>query len=94
MNRKELAELIIRIADSEGVSGNETETALLCKSELLRYTDKAEIKNGNVIAHFGERSDKKPHVLLDAHLEWGGMIVTSIAEEGFVKADCIGGLDR
>ena len=53
MNRKELAELIIRIADSEGVSGNETGTALLCKSELLRYTDKAEIKNGNVIAHFG-----------------------------------------
>ena len=94
MNRKELAELIIRIADSEGVSGNETETALLCKSELLRYTNKAEIKNGNVIAHFGERSEKKPHVLLDAHLDRVGMIVTSITEEGFVKADCIGGLDR
>jgi endoglucanase len=94
MDRKEFAELIMRIADSDGVSGNESGTAALCRSELLKYTDRAEIKNGNVIANFGTRSDKKPHVLLDAHLDRVGLIVTGITEDGFVKADCIGGLDR
>ena len=94
MNTKELTELIMRIADSEGVSGDETATAELCRDELLKYTDDVQIKNGNVIANFGKRRKNKPHVLLDAHLDRVGLIVTSITEDGFVKADCIGGLDR
>lgn len=94
MNTKELTELIMRIADSEGVSGDETATAELCRDELLKYTDDVQIKNGNVIGNFGKRRKNKPHVLLDAHLDRVGLIVTSITEDGFVKADCIGGLDR
>ncbi len=94
MNTKELTELIMRIADSEGVSGDETATAELCRDELFKYTDDVLIKNGNVIANFGKRRKNKPHVLLDAHLDRVGLIVTSITEDGFIKADCIGGLDR
>lgn len=94
MDRKELTELIIRLADCNGVSGGESDTALLCRDIMLRYTDKVRVKNGNVIADFGERCAEKPHVLIDAHLDRVGMIVTSITEEGFIKADCIGGLDR
>ena len=78
MNTKELTELIMRIADSEGVSGDETATAELCRDELLKYTDDVQIKNGNVIANFGKRRKNKPHVLLDAHLDRVGLIVTSI----------------
>ncbi|MBP1546850.1 MAG: M42 family peptidase [Oscillospiraceae bacterium] len=94
MDRKKLTELVIKLADSYGVSGNESDTAALCLSEIKKYTDNAYIKNGNVIAHFGERTDKKPHVLIDAHLDRVGLIVTGITEEGFIAADCIGGLDR
>lgn len=94
MDRKELTALIIRLADSSGVSGNESDTALLCLEEMKKYTDRALIKMGNVIAHFGERTADKPHVLIDAHLDRVGLIVTSITDEGFIKADCIGGLDR
>ncbi|MCI7767460.1 MAG: M42 family peptidase [Oscillospiraceae bacterium] len=94
MDRKELAELIIKLADCSGVSGCESDTALVCLEEIQKYSDSAIIKNGNVIAHFGKRTDNKPHVLIDAHLDRVGLIVTGITPEGFIKADCIGGLDR
>ncbi|MCM1525256.1 MAG: M42 family peptidase [Ruminococcus sp.] len=94
MDRTKLKELIKSIANSGGVSGNENETALLCADIMKKYTEDIRIKNGNVIARFGKRTDGKPHVLLDAHLDRVGMIVTYITDGGFVKADCIGGLDR
>ena len=94
MEKKELTKLIMRLADAQGVSGQEAAAAAFCADIMELYTDRVEIKNGNVLAHFGERSDKKSHVLIDAHLDRVGMIVTHITDDGFIKADCIGGLDR
>lgn len=94
MDKKELTELVIKLADCRGVSGDEDAAAQLCLSIMKKYTENAVIKNGNVLAHFGLRSDKKPHVLIDAHLDRVGLIAAYITEDGFVKADCIGGLDR
>lgn len=94
MDKKELTELVIRLADCRGVSGDEEAAAQLCLSIMKKYTENAVIKNGNMLAHFGLRSDKKPHVLIDAHLDRVGLIAAYITEDGFVKADCIGGLDR
>lgn len=94
MERKELTALIMQIADSEGVSGHEKSTAELCAGIMKKYTDRVEIKSGNVLAHFGTRTDDKPHVLIDAHLDRVGLIAVYITEDGFIKADCIGGLDR
>lgn len=94
MDKKELSALIKQIADCRGVSGSEEPVAQLCRDIMSRYTCNAEIKNGNVLAHFGSRSPEKPHVLIDAHLDRVGLIATYITEEGFVKADCLGGLDR
>lgn len=84
----------MKLADINGVSGDENYVDAVCLGIMKKYTDKAEIKNGNVLAHFGTRSDSKPHVLIDAHLDRVGFIATSVTDEGFVKADCIGGLDR
>lgn len=94
MNKEKLKNLTMKIADSCGVSGSEYPTASFCADIMELYSDSTEIKSGNVLAHFGTRSDKKPHVLIDAHLDRVGMITTYITEDGFVKADCLGGLDR
>ncbi len=61
---------------------------------LKDYTNDVYVKNGNVIANFGERKEGKPHVLLDAHIDQIGMIVTYITEDGFIKVSNVGGLDR
>lgn len=94
MDKKELTNLIMRIADCRGVSGDEEAVAQMCLGIMRKYTPDVEIKNGNVLAHFGKRTEGKPHVLIDAHLDRVGLIATYITEDGFVKADCLGGLDR
>ncbi|MDE6593834.1 MAG: M42 family peptidase [Oscillospiraceae bacterium] len=93
MNREKLGSLIKEISDLRGVSGDEAYAAGECAAVLKNYTDNVEIKGGNVFAHFGKRCEGKPHVLIDAHIDRVGMIVTH-SEKGFAKADCIGGLDR
>ncbi|MBR6669396.1 MAG: M20/M25/M40 family metallo-hydrolase, partial [Ruminococcus sp.] len=61
---------------------------------LKEYCPDAYIKNGNVIGKFGSFSDNRPHILLDAHIDQVGMIVTYITDEGFIKIGNVGGLDR
>lgn len=94
MEKEKLKELVTCIANSRGVSGNEEKTAAICADIMKKYTSDTFIKNSNVIARFGKRSPEKSHVLIDAHLDRVGLTATYITEEGFVKADCIGGLDR
>lgn len=61
---------------------------------LSLYTNDVYTKNGNVIANFGNREENKPHILLDAHLDQVGFIVTYITDDGFIKVSNVGGLDR
>ncbi len=94
MNNNELTELIIKLSSCYGVSGFEDDIAAFCLDKLQAYTSDCYIKNGNVIANFGERKEGKPHLLIDAHLDRVGMIVTYITEDGFLQVAQCGGLDR
>ncbi len=38
--------------------------------------------------------DGGPHILLDAHLDEIGLIVTQVTDEGFIRAAACGGIDR
>ncbi len=89
----DLEKTIMSLADADGVSGDETEAAQLALSMLKEYTDDCYIKNGNVIGHFGCKG-KKPHILLDAHIDRIGFVVTYITEDGFLKVSGCGGIDR
>lgn len=48
---------------------------------------------GSVVASFGNPEAKR-HILLDAHLDQIGMLVTSVDENGFLKVARDGGMDR
>ena len=87
----DLKELVCKLAGIDGVSGDESRIAAFCKELLEKYTEDVCIKNGNVIAHFGKK-EEKPHIMLDAHLDRVGMVVTDF-KDGFVKASPVGGLD-
>ncbi len=76
-----------------GVSGNECKIAETAKSLLVPLCEKVEIWQGNVYGFIGKRSNAKPHVLLDAHMDQVGFLVTAITTEGFVKVGNAGGLD-
>ncbi len=89
----DLNKTIMSLCLAKGVSGDESEAAELALSMLKEYTDDCCIKNGNVIGHFGVKG-KKPHVLIDAHIDQIGLVVTHITEDGFLKISNCGGIDR
>mgnify|MGYP002715448657 CR=1 FL=1 len=89
-----LENIIFTLADAYGVSGDENSAAQIALRYLKEYTDDCYIKNGNVIGNFGVREPKKPHILIDAHIDQIGFVVTNITEDGFLKIGNIGGIDR
>lgn len=90
----DLYDLIFTLADANGVAGNENCAAEIALEYLKKYTNDAYIKNNNVIGNFGIREKGKPHILVDAHIDQIGFIVTGITDDGFVKIGIIGGIDR
>ncbi len=90
----ELKSTIKALSETAGTSGNEEAAAELALGMLREYCPGAEIKNGNVIGRFGEFSPGKPSLVLDAHIDQIGMIVTYITDEGFIHMGNIGGIDR
>lgn len=89
----DLEKTIMSLADRDGVSGDEKAAAELALTYLKEYTDDCFIKNNNVIGRLGTKGGK-PHVLVDAHIDRIGMVVTYITEDGFLKVSNCGGLDR
>ena len=94
MNRAELTELLTVLCTHRGISGDESDAAQTALGFLKEYCDDAHISHGNVVGTFGSQNAGAPHVLLDAHIDQVGLIVTSVTDDGFVTVGNIGGLDR
>lgn len=90
----DLANIIKLLSNEAGVSGEESKAANLALSLLKEYTDDVCIKNGNVIGKLGNHDGNSIKLLLDAHIDQVGLIVTYIDENGFIKASNCGGIDR
>lgn len=88
-----LTALLKELTAIAGVSGSEMSIAKTAEKLLAPFCDSVEIKQGNVIGTLGKRESEKPHVLLDAHMDQIGFLVTAITEDGFVHVGNAGGLD-
>ena len=85
----EMFDLINKITHIPSVSGNEKTALPVIKEILSPYTDNVFCDNfGNIKAVFG-----KGGILLEAHIDKIGMIVTFAGENGFIKAAPIGSID-
>lgn len=85
---------LFKLSETSGVSGDETNVSELALGMLKQYCPDARITNGNVIGNFGKFKEELPLLVLDAHIDQIGMIVTYITDDGFVKIGNIGGIDR
>lgn len=78
-----------------GVAGYEKSAAEKACELLREYIPGAECDLfGNVSGVLPSRKENAPTLLLDAHIDEIGMIVTSIDEKGFVRFAKCGGMDR
>ena len=73
-----------------GVSGYEQEIVPIAEKYLKEYGDVHTDALGNVILAVDGEGDG---VLLDAHMDMVGMIVTAIITEGFLRVDACGHID-
>lgn len=89
----ELKELIFRLCAAPGTPGDENAAAKIAAEELSRYGEAYIDKMGSVVAKLG-RPGAKTHIMLDAHIDQIGLIVTGIDEDGFLRVDRCGGVDR
>lgn len=90
----ELKDVVFALSSAYGASGDEKPAAQLALDMLREYCQDASVVNGNVIGSFGVHSYDKPKLVLDAHIDQIGMIVTYITDEGFIKIGNLGGIDR
>ncbi len=89
MNTKEL---IFELCCAMGVSGREEPALSVAEKFLSNYTDDIKISNGSLMAVCGNKNSDKT-ILLDAHIDRIGFMVTEINENGFVKVSPCGGID-
>lgn len=91
---EELSSLIQELTDLKGVSSAEHEAAAHIKRMLDKICDSAEIdKSGNVIARISAPDRCAKTLMLEAHLDRIGLMVTKICDEG-IKFTSIGGVDE
>ncbi len=77
------------------VSGCEFNALSHIRKEYLPYFDSIEADpSGNIILMKKSKNPGAPRIMLDAHLDEVGMIVTGVTEHGFLRVAPIGGLDR
>lgn len=92
----DIAKVLEELCGIGGVSGGETEVHETALRLLKEYAPDAKADNfGNVIGFVGngEKDKDKPLLLLDAHIDRIGMVVTHIDEDGFLKVGGMG-MDR
>ena len=88
----DIERLIFDLCASQGVSGSEAAAQAVVREALSAFAEITSDRNGNLIATLGNESAEKT-ILLDAHLDRIGFIVTEINDDGFVKVDRLGGVD-
>ncbi|MGN0531883.1 MAG: M42 family metallopeptidase [Eubacterium sp.] len=83
-------DLLKKLTCPVGVSGDESEISSVVSELLAEYGDVSVDSMNNVYCTFGEGY----HFLLDAHIDEIGMVVKGVSDDGFIKVDKCGGIDR
>ena len=93
MDRNERKELLREYMAIPRLSGYEGEMGYRFCEDLGTLADRAEIDEiGNVIGTFDGSEPDAPALMIFAHMDTIGFIITSIDEGGFIKVDRMGGV--
>ena len=85
-------EILKKLCADMGISGCESGMLTVVSELIGNDADLSVDKNGNIIASMGDKNSGK-HIMIDAHIDRIGLIVTYINDEGFIKAENVGGID-
>lgn len=85
-------ELLRKLSNAFGPSGNEGDVAEILKAELEEYADETRVdKLGSIFFyHYGKEG--YPRIMLSAHMDEVGFIITYMEENGFLRFETLGGI--
>lgn len=88
-----MTELIKRLCAIDGTSGDEKTVREFIINEIKDYCEYRVDNLGSVIAF--KKGEKRPcrKIMLDAHTDEVGLIITNITADGFLKFQTVGGID-
>lgn len=88
-------ELLRELCTARGVSGREDAVREIILREIRPYADSVKISPlGNVIAFKKGEKRAKTSLMLDAHMDEVGLMITDITDEGLLRFSPVGGIDR
>ena len=91
----DLKNLLGRLSDAFGPSGREVAVRSLIKAEVEAFVDRLEVDAmGNLITFMaGTGSEPRLKVMLSAHMDEVGFMITDVDKGGMLKFATVGGID-
>lgn len=87
--------LIKELCELDGVSGWEDEVRAYLKAHAAPYADDIRVDAlGNLIVFKKGAKSTGNKLVLCAHMDEVGFLARSITDEGYLKLECVGGIDR
>ncbi len=87
-------ELLRTLCTSNGISGDEGAIREIIINEIKDYAEYEVDPLGNILAFKKGKNRAEKKLMLSAHMDEVGFIVTDITDDGLLKFDEVGGLDR
>ncbi len=88
-----MTELLKQLCMIDGTSGDESAVREFVISQIKDYCEYKTDNLGNIIAFKKGKNTPAKKVLIDAHLDEVGLIITHIEENGFLRFTTVGGID-
>ena len=87
--------LLQKLCAADGISGDENTVRELILAEIRPFADSVTIDPlGNLLIHKKGKNRPKAKLMLSAHMDEVGLMVTDITSDGYLKFDEVGGIDR
>ncbi len=85
--------LIQKLVETQGPSGYETQIRALVRKEIEPYADSIQVDSlGNLIVQKGTAGAGGVKIMLAAHIDEIGLIVSQVDEQGFLRFSTLGGV--
>lgn len=88
----EFYQLVEALCSLDGPAGREELVSSYILREISPYCEAKLDRNGNIIAFKKGKKRAKNRVMLDAHTDEVGFMVTAVTEDGFLKFETLGGI--
>ena len=86
-------ELLQKLTEAVGVAGDEKEVRLLLRDLIAEHVDEWRVDTiGNLLALKRGTGESDLRVLLDAHMDEVGLMITDVDSDGTLKFETVGGI--